>query len=492
MEANNNRAEAERWVTIAEKLLTARDLVGSKTFAIRARESDPKLEPAEQILAVADTLIAGETRINNQHDWYSILQLVRQTPDVEIIATQYRRLALLLHPQRNKLPFADQAIRLVQDAWSVLSNPSKKALYDNELSLHAKLNSAGSTQKPQPVRKSPRSGKDNRPTEEQNPPGFQEYPNSEESSRENFWTACPYCYNIYEYPRVYEECTLRCQNCRRAFHAITIPTPPVAESGNDAYFCCWGYVPLGFSPDEYGKAKDKLGSGNWSPFSPMFTCPSQTQNVAEANRGVMGGNAANVKGPKKANVNARSGTKPKAIIIDEDDVLMEVSDPSEDSDDDWGSNNNRKKKKAKNVKGKTPVGKNVRRAAQLEKIKKGNQNVMEQVFGTVGDDFQAGSGMQEDLGVENATMGEISKKASGSSSKKQTGKHGNELGKLDLNVEFSNEVEEPAPGLNEGHRTGNGEEDNIEGIGFFEGLDEFLSSLPILSVVGGDDKGKAA
>ena len=47
------------------------------------------------------------------------------------------------------------------------------------------------------------------------------------------------------------------------------------------------------------------------------------------------------------------------------------------------------------------------------------------------------------------------------------------LGKLDLNVEFSNnEVEEPAAQtMSEGNGTANGEEDNIEGIGFFEGLD---------------------
>ena len=60
------------------------------------------------------------------------------------------------------------------------------------------------------------------------------------------------------------------------------------------------------------------------------------------------------------------------------------------------------------------------------------------------------------------------------------------MGKLDLNVEFSNEVEEPVHGAGEGN--GNAE-DNIEGIGFFEGLDEFLSSLPILNVVA-DDKVK--
>uniref|UniRef100_A0A2P2QZG2 Uncharacterized protein MANES_10G099500 n=1 Tax=Rhizophora mucronata TaxID=61149 RepID=A0A2P2QZG2_RHIMU len=56
---------------------------------------------------------------------------------------------------------------------------------------------------------------------------------------------------------------------------------------------------------------------------------------------------------------------------------------------------------------------------------------------------------------------------------------------------FSNEVEEAVPAASQGHRTGNEVEDNIAGIGFFEGLDEFLSSLPILSVVG-DDKVKAS
>lgn len=63
-------------------------------------------------------------------------------------------------------------------------------------------------------------------------------------------------------------------------------------------------------------------------------------------------------------------------------------------------------------------------------------------------------------------------------------------------MEFSNEVEEPAPGMSRlnapgmgrgnamgmirGNGAGNGEEEGMEGIGFFEGLDEFLSSLPIL------------
>lgn len=63
---------------------------------------------------------------------------------------------------------------------------------------------------------------------------------------------------------------------------------------------------------------------------------------------------------------------------------------------------------------------------------------------------------------------------------------GKSVGRLDLNVELSNDVEEG--GGVSGRRESNREVDNIiEGIGFFEGFDEFLSSLFIFFVVG-DDK----
>ncbi|XP_039018463.1 uncharacterized protein LOC120149824 [Hibiscus syriacus] len=125
---DGNSAEAERWLSIAEKLLVARDLHGTRTFAIRARESAPIL--ADQILAVTDTLLTAQS---NPHDWYGILQLVPLTQSMEVVASQYRKLALLLNPGRNRLSFADQAFRFVSEAWNVLSNPSKKAIYDNEL-----------------------------------------------------------------------------------------------------------------------------------------------------------------------------------------------------------------------------------------------------------------------------------------------------------------------------------------------------------------------
>ena len=263
-----NRAEAERLLGISEKLLQTRDLTGSRDFAILAQETEPLLDGSDQILAVTDVLLAAEKRMNNHHDWYSILQLDRRSDDQELIKKQYRRLALLLHPDKNKFPLADQAFKLVADAWAVLNDTAKKALYDNELTLFSKVDLTSVLQAKLPVRRNMRpspsttTGNNNNNTSSSSKKD-QRHGNSSSNNNNNnssgnfhqedqrlrmssFWTMCPYCYNLFEYPRVYEGCCLRCQNCQRAFHAAVIPSLPPVVPGQDAYYCCWGFFPMGF------------------------------------------------------------------------------------------------------------------------------------------------------------------------------------------------------------------------------------------------------
>ncbi|KAK4387678.1 DnaJsubfamily B member 5 [Sesamum angolense] len=130
-----SRAEAERLLGIAEKLLRNKDFSGCRDFAILAQETEPLLEGCDQILAVAEVLLAAENKrlANNQPDWYSVLQVPQRTDEAELVKKQYRRLALLLHPDKNKFPFSDSAFRLVADSWAVLSDPAKKSAYDNEV-----------------------------------------------------------------------------------------------------------------------------------------------------------------------------------------------------------------------------------------------------------------------------------------------------------------------------------------------------------------------
>ncbi|KAF8404703.1 hypothetical protein HHK36_009591 [Tetracentron sinense] len=476
MEANSNRAEAERWLAVAEKLLVARDLVGSKRFAVRAQESDPLLDGTDQILAVADVLLAAEKRINNHLDWYAILQLDRQSADLELIKKQYRRLALLLHPDKNKSVFADNAFKLVADAWAVLSNQSKKTLYDNELNLFSNIDLVALKNQQQkiPVRRSPRNQKRKAPEEcssiNQSP------------LLSSFWTVCPYCYILYEYPRVYEECCLRCQNCQRAFHASLISSPPPAVPGKEAYVCCWGFFPLGFSMPN-SQIDKNTASPNWMPFSPMFPSPQPPQPGGKQNTAA-----------------------PRTVLDDDDDddddSLVEVSEDSGDWSDDWGS---KKKGRTGNSKQsqRAPSTRNLRKS-QAVKANKGDQNFPQRAE-KGSEPLRDGSVMQGGQGTEVPSVGRPqtrSRKTVARNTKKQMGdgdgnkkletRSAHEWGKPDLNVAFSNEGgEEPAPAMSEGMGTGSGDEDPTEGIDFLDGLDDLLGSFPILSAVQ-DEKVKAA
>ncbi|XP_037494874.1 uncharacterized protein LOC105630993 [Jatropha curcas] len=272
---STNRGEAERLLGVAEKLLQSRDFSGTRDFAVLAQETEPLLEGPDQILAVADVLLSAEKRINNHHDWYAILQIDRRSDDQDLLKKQYRRFALLLHPDKNKFPFADQAFKLVADAWAVLSDSAKKSLYDNELSLFSRVDLTNSGKLP--VRRSQRPASKKHTGESVKTSVSSSNSSADRSQRmklSSFWTACPYCFILYEYPRIYQDCCLRCQNCQRAFHAALIPSLPPLVPGKDAYYCCWGFFPLGFMFGNPESGAKTSGSGaasvfpNWMP--PIF------------------------------------------------------------------------------------------------------------------------------------------------------------------------------------------------------------------------------
>jgi preprotein translocase subunit Sec63 len=97
-----NKEEALRAKEIAEKKFEVQDFAGARKYILKAQQLFPALENISQMVAVCDVHCVAQAKLNGYDmDWYGILQL-EATSDDSSIKKQYRKLALLLHPDKNK------------------------------------------------------------------------------------------------------------------------------------------------------------------------------------------------------------------------------------------------------------------------------------------------------------------------------------------------------------------------------------------------------
>ncbi|KAJ6672812.1 HEAT SHOCK PROTEIN-LIKE [Salix viminalis] len=228
-----NKDEAVRAKEIAEKKFMARDYAGGKKFALKAQNLYPELDGLSQMLTAFDVHISAENRTSNgEVDWYCVLG-VNPCADDETVRKQYHKLALMLHPDRNKSVGADDAFKLVSEAWGLLSDKEKRRAYNQ------KLNPAGrqgrvSTQTKVPSAQHRGNGFHNhnstvtshKKTQNKN---MQSRPTSVPSPSsqkpDTFWTICSRCMMHYEYLRVYLNHNLLCPNCHQPFLAVEKDPP---------------------------------------------------------------------------------------------------------------------------------------------------------------------------------------------------------------------------------------------------------------------------
>ncbi|XP_018831047.2 uncharacterized protein LOC108998801 [Juglans regia] len=112
MERAPTRQTSEYLLGLSAHFLTLRNLPMCWQYALRVRESGTDKHSIRR----ADS--------RNRH----------------LVQSQYEKLAALLNPNVNKFAFSQDALGLVWEAWSVLSDPEKKAQYENEISFPEKCN----------------------------------------------------------------------------------------------------------------------------------------------------------------------------------------------------------------------------------------------------------------------------------------------------------------------------------------------------------------
>ncbi|KAL0281910.1 UNVERIFIED_CONTAM: DnaJsubfamily B member 14 [Sesamum angustifolium] len=232
-----NRDEAVRAKEIAERKFRAKDIKGAKKFALKAQNLYPELEGISQMVTTLEVYIsAEEEKIHGESNWYGVLG-VTPLADDETIRKQYRKLALLLHPDKNRSIGAEGAFQLVSQAWSLLSDKSHRIAYDQRCGAAFQQRNQTRNEGPPPpaqngfynVAKTAVSQmkvpKGNASKRDPSSGPYQ----SRKKERHTFWTVCHRCKMQYEYLRMYLNHNLLCPNCHEAYFAVEI-NPPSTKS----------------------------------------------------------------------------------------------------------------------------------------------------------------------------------------------------------------------------------------------------------------------
>ncbi|KVI10609.1 uncharacterized protein LOC112508138 [Cynara cardunculus var. scolymus] len=246
----SNIEEALRAKESAEKLFAIKDFTGAKQYALKAQAVCPQLEGISQMVATFEIYAATETKINGEIDLYSVLGL-GPSADKSVLKKQYKKMAVLLHPDKNKTKGADEAFKLVSEAWSVLSDSTKRNSYDIRRNKHlsatvaqSNLSSVYGT-----------TGVPGFDSSSKNPASV--------SRLDTFWTVCTSCRVQYEYLRKYVNKRLSCKNCRGVFVAVETGAAPVT-------YCPWsytaenGYANHSYAPATYIPNSSVCFTGNGS------------------------------------------------------------------------------------------------------------------------------------------------------------------------------------------------------------------------------------
>ncbi|XP_047313278.1 ER-phagy receptor 1 [Impatiens glandulifera] len=215
-----NKQEAIRAKEIAEKKMQLKDYSSAHKFALKAQVLYPDLENISQIITVCEVHCSSEKNIfGNEKDWYSILK-IEHTADETSIKKQYKKLALLLHPDKNNFAGATDAFKLIGEAQRVLLDSEKRKSHD----FKHRASRSFVPIRPQhqhPNNNSNAAASMNRTNANVS---FSQGQQQTTSSvfKETFWTACPFCCIRYQYYKDLVNRLLQCQQCKKSFTALEV------------------------------------------------------------------------------------------------------------------------------------------------------------------------------------------------------------------------------------------------------------------------------
>ncbi|XP_050265507.1 uncharacterized protein LOC126709342 [Quercus robur] len=178
--------EALRLKGIAETKYKKSNLKSALKYAKRALRLAPNLDGLSEMVTSFKILRSPDS------DWYTILQ-VEPFAHINTIKKQYKKLALLLHPDKNPYAGSEEAFKLVGDAFRFLSDKIRRKEYDMKLRIRIQDDNVNVNVNPPPA-------------------------------VDTFWTACSTCRLLHKFEKKYLGHSLVCPSCRKSFLAVQVET----------------------------------------------------------------------------------------------------------------------------------------------------------------------------------------------------------------------------------------------------------------------------
>ncbi|KAI3694330.1 hypothetical protein L1987_77294 [Smallanthus sonchifolius] len=190
-EESISKCESLRLKNLAEQTYSSSNLELALKYAKRAHRLCPTLDGVSEMLTAFKILTASENTTTTPH-WYKILE-VEPFSHINSIKKQYKKLALILHPDKNTSVASEEASKLVNEAFRVLNDKIRRKEYDMKLRIAMQTEAASGVES-----------------------------DGSAAALETFWTSCSSCSLLHQNERKYLGHNLMCPNCRKSFKAVEV------------------------------------------------------------------------------------------------------------------------------------------------------------------------------------------------------------------------------------------------------------------------------
>uniref|UniRef100_A0A1J3CSN1 Curved DNA-binding protein n=1 Tax=Noccaea caerulescens TaxID=107243 RepID=A0A1J3CSN1_NOCCA len=331
-----NEAIHER--TLAESRFSSGDLMSALNHARKALSLSPNTEGVSSMVTAFEIIssTAGGTP-----EWYKILK-VEPFSHLNTIKQQYRKLALVLHPDKNPYAGCEEGFKLVNEAFKIFSDKVRRTEYDMKLRIRIQ-GEMGS-----------------------------EACGGGDDETSTFSTVCSDCGSVHKFDRKYLGHSLMCPSCKKSFEAKEVDKEEVGRDGSENGDCT-SKVIITYSRRKKRVGEDGESLRRASEMGEMREEGAQGLNASERldeedetlaeMQSVIKRNKPKVKKPKIAEKNCnreeKMGREMQEISSGSDvsmtETLMEVSANKVNGKREASKNSKNTKKKTRNYKEVTEI-----------------------------------------------------------------------------------------------------------------------------------------